>query len=96
MGEPSAIEVEIAYSPRPGEVDRRTMTVAAGTTVGEAIALSGWALPEGLAVGLWGRLCAPGDVLRDSDRIELYRPLAVDPKEARRKRYRARGTSGRR
>jgi putative ubiquitin-RnfH superfamily antitoxin RatB of RatAB toxin-antitoxin module len=35
-------------------------------------------------------------VLRNRDRVELYRPLKVDPKEARRQRYRGQGESGRR
>jgi putative ubiquitin-RnfH superfamily antitoxin RatB of RatAB toxin-antitoxin module len=35
-------------------------------------------------------LCEVSDVLRDRDRVELYRALTVDPKESRRKRYRSR------
>jgi putative ubiquitin-RnfH superfamily antitoxin RatB of RatAB toxin-antitoxin module len=42
-------------------------------------------------VGVWGRKERAGHVLRDLDRIELVRPLNVDPKEARRVRYRAHG-----
>jgi uncharacterized protein len=37
-------------------------------------------------VGIWGRLVARTCVLRDGDRIELYRPLELDPREARRRR----------
>jgi len=40
--------------------------------------------------GLWGRAAAPQTVLHDGDRIEIYRPLRVDPKVARRERYRQR------
>ena len=44
-------------------------------------------------MGVWGRACEPGQVLRDRDRVECYRPLTVDPKEARRLRHRrARGS----
>ena len=39
-------------------------------------------------VGIWGKLCSLETVLRDCDRVEIYRPLQVDPKEARRLRYR--------
>lgn len=39
------------------------------------------------AVAVWGRLCHPGLTLRDRDRVELVRGLRVDPKEARRQRY---------
>ena len=92
-GDGGTIEVEIAYSPRAGEVLRRTLTLPTGTTIGDAVAGSGWDLPADLRVGVWGRLGEPGEALRDRDRVELYRALAVDPKEARRKRYRARRNS---
>ena len=57
-----------------------------------ALARSGLAERHGLAadawkVGVWGRLAPPAQPLRDLDRVELYRPLQVDPKEARRLRY---------
>ena len=39
------------------------------------------------ACGVWGRVQPLDHVLRDGDRVELYRPLTVDPKEARRLRY---------
>ena len=38
------------------------------------------------AVGLWSRKCRGETPLRDGDRVELYRPLVADPKEARRSR----------
>ena len=41
------------------------------------------------ALGIWGRAQLPSEPLRDRDRVEVYRPLPVDPKEARRLRYRA-------
>ena len=37
-------------------------------------------------LGIYGKVVPPTTVLRDRDRIEIYRPLRVDPKEARRKR----------
>lgn len=39
--------------------------------------------------GVWGRACRESFVVRDQDRIELYRALTADPKEARRKRVSA-------
>jgi len=39
-------------------------------------------------VGIWSRPCGRHTVLRDGDRVELYRPLVVDPKQARRARAR--------
>ena len=84
-----SIRVEIAYSPQPGEVRRLSLRLPAGATVAEAIARSGWTLPEDLKPAVWGRLSALTDALRDLDRVELCRPLRVDPKEARRQRYRS-------
>jgi hypothetical protein len=40
------------------------------------------------AVGIWSRRCAPETLLRPADRIEVYRPLAADPKSMRRERAR--------
>ena len=42
-------------------------------------------------VGVWGRRCDVTAVLRENDRVELYRPLRVDPKVARRERFRKQG-----
>jgi putative ubiquitin-RnfH superfamily antitoxin RatB of RatAB toxin-antitoxin module len=44
----------------------------------------------GSRIGVWGKLKKLDDRLRDQDRIEIYRPLRVDPKEARRQRQRSR------
>jgi uncharacterized protein len=93
----TGLRISVAYSPRAGEVDVVDLQLAFGATVIEAIGASG--LPqrhptadlERLPVGIWGRLCERGDVLREGDRVELYRPLQVDPKEARRLRQRAQG-----
>lgn len=50
----------------------------------------------GGAVGIQGEACGRDRVVEDGDRVELYRPLAVDPKESRRKRARdARRSGGR-
>jgi uncharacterized protein len=91
---PLLIAVVVAYSPRAGVVDEVPLRLSAGATVADALAHSG--LRERHAavdfnafrVGVWGKLREPSDVLRDHDRVEFYRPLIVDPKEARRLRYR--------
>jgi putative ubiquitin-RnfH superfamily antitoxin RatB of RatAB toxin-antitoxin module len=85
----ASIRVELAFSLRPGEVQRLALTLPEGTTIALALELSGLALPADIRVGVWGRLRELTDTLRDRDRVELYRPLTVDPKEARRLRYRA-------
>jgi putative ubiquitin-RnfH superfamily antitoxin RatB of RatAB toxin-antitoxin module len=59
-----------------------------GTTAGQAVVMSG--LPAaGLRIGIRGKEAAPASVLRDGDRVEILRSLALDPGEARRRRARA-------
>ena len=86
----STIRVEVVYA----EPQRRIMRVAilaAEATVEQAIRTSGIRdeLPAGFAaasVGIFGRVVALDAPLRDGGRIELYRPLRIDPKQARRRR----------
>lgn len=92
-----SIGVELVYCPGPGQVDIVAMTLPGGTTVAAALQASGLLLrhqlaTEGLQLGIWCKACSPDATLRDRDRIEIYRALQVDPKEARRLRYkRSRG-----
>jgi putative ubiquitin-RnfH superfamily antitoxin RatB of RatAB toxin-antitoxin module len=85
------IDVEVVYA-LPRCSHRFRIRVAHGATVEAAIRASGIlsALPEldgpALDVGIFGRCCSLRDVVKDGDRIEIYRPLALDPKEARRRR----------
>lgn len=84
------IEVEVAYA-EPDRQFLRRITLPADTTVADAIAASGleseFAIDvSGLATGIWSKIVARDAALRDGDRVELYRPLVVDPKEARRRR----------
>ena len=46
---------------------------------------------DSLQIGVWGRKATPEQTLRDTDRVELYRPLKVDPKVARRERFKSQG-----
>lgn len=85
--------VEVVYSPTAREVDCVTLEVAEGATVLHALRES--RLLErhpqidlaSARVGVWGRVAPLSQVLREGDRVEVYRPLTVDPKEARRQRY---------
>ena len=38
-----------------------------------------------LEIGVWGRVVEPGYRLKSGDRVEIYRPLEIDPRDARRK-----------
>jgi len=85
------INVEVVYA-LPNEQILLKRTVPVGTTVADAIQASGVLdkRPEiDLAknkLGIFGKLTKADAVVRDKDRIEIYRPLIADPKEVRRKR----------
>jgi putative ubiquitin-RnfH superfamily antitoxin RatB of RatAB toxin-antitoxin module len=89
------IDIEVVYALPEKQVVRQ-MNLPEGTTVEQAVKLSGILLrfPEidllKNKLGIYGKLVPPTTVLRDRDRIEIYRPLKVDPKEARRKRAKKR------
>ena len=94
MGSAETLRVEVAYcpSPGPGVTDRVALTLPAGAVVADALLGSGLLARHGLALeglvfGVWSRRCEATTPLRDRDRVEVYRPLRVDPKEARRLRY---------
>lgn len=90
------LRVEVVFSPCVGQVERRMLTMPAGSRVRDAIERSGLLNPGDLlpghapTVGVWGALRRLDDALRDLDRVEIYRSLLVDPKEARRLRHRRR------
>ena len=88
------IEVEIVYA-LAHEQCLEVLRVAPGTTVAQAIEQSGFParFPEiaerSYDVGIFGRRTEQWTVLREFDRIEIYRPLIADPKQARRARTKA-------
>lgn len=82
------IRVQVCY-PLPHEPRLRELTLAEGSTVRDAVIASGLLpqfVPDQCPVGIFGRKRAPDTVLRDGDRVEIYRPLVADPKDARRRR----------
>lgn len=91
------LAVAIVYSPAPRQVREWQVKIPAGTTVAKALAACGVLdeFPELQAsrpvLGIWGRKTVPGHVLLDGDRVEIYRGLRVDPKVARRERFRRQG-----
>jgi putative ubiquitin-RnfH superfamily antitoxin RatB of RatAB toxin-antitoxin module len=86
------MKIAVFYAPRDGESDLRTVHLPAGATAEQAVQASGLlaAHPELATLdvrwGVDGRRVLPHHVLRDSDRIDLCRPLQVDPMTARRLR----------
>lgn len=90
---PDSIRVEVAYADAQIEF-LREIQLSKGATVADAVRASrvGEASAAAAAVtefGIWSRSVEPTQVLRDGDRVELYRPLEIDPKEARRLRARS-------
>jgi len=87
----SKIKIEVAYA-KPSEQVILTLDISDGSTIETAIIESGvlQLFPEiDLSinkVGIFGKLCKLDQVLRAGDRVEIYRPLLVDPKEMRRNR----------
>lgn len=83
--------VEVAYA-KPEEQLILTVSVKEGTTALQAVEKSGILdrFPEidpvKAKMGIFGKLIKSDTVLREHDRVELYRPLIADPKEVRRKR----------
>jgi putative ubiquitin-RnfH superfamily antitoxin RatB of RatAB toxin-antitoxin module len=87
------IRVEVAYA-LPDRQWLQSCELPEGATLADAIEASGLRrmLPElevgeGL-VGVWNRVRPLDTPLADGDRVEIYRPLRADPKEARRRRAR--------
>jgi len=91
------VRVELVWSPQAGDVQQRWLEVEEGATLEAALRacadfMAAQSQPlEELRLGIWGRLRPLTTALRERDRIEVYRPLTVDPKEARRLRYAKRG-----
>jgi len=91
MASGSDLQLEVVYARADVQVCRQ-VTVPAGSTVRQAIDASGLLteFPEILltkqSVGRYGELTALESEVQPGDRIEIYRPLQVDPRETRRRR----------
>lgn len=85
------MKVEVVYA-LPESQMLVPLDVVEGTTAEQAIRLSGILTdyPEidlnDCKIGIFSKLCELNTELRELDRVEIYRPLLVDPKEVRRKK----------
>ena len=92
---PDTITVEVVHA-RPEKQSLLTVEAPAGATVLEAIDRSGireefpGLVIDPARIGIFSRKASLDEVLREGDRVEIYRPLIADPKETRRKRAAAR------
>ena len=88
----SRLRIDVVYAPASREVCEVALDLPATATVLDAVNASGLltrfpALDVSQAgVGVWGHPAKPEQLLRDGDRVEIYRPLLADPKEVRRRR----------
>ena len=91
------MRVTVVHSPAPREVLEWPVTLPEGASLRDALSAGplAQALPpfdiRGASVGVWGRKASFDQILRDGDRVEVYRPLQVDPKVARRERFARQG-----
>lgn len=99
MATPEAFEeglrlnITLVYSPAPRKIREWTLQLCPGATVIQALAACEIfkEFPElvqnQLRTGIWGCKTQLNHLLADNDRVEVYRPLRVDPKTARRERF---------
>lgn len=83
------IRVQVCYPSAP-QPQLRELRLAEGSTLADAVHASGLAPPgldiDACPLGIFGKKKAPDTLLRDGDRVEIYRPLLADPMDARRRR----------
>jgi putative ubiquitin-RnfH superfamily antitoxin RatB of RatAB toxin-antitoxin module len=93
----STIAVTVCYSGAARSCREVQLQLAAGSCLADAVKASGLLLEmddaaiDALQTGIWGRKVPVDQVLREGDRVELYRALKVDPKVARRERFSRQG-----
>ncbi|MBA3593672.1 MAG: RnfH family protein [Pseudomonadota bacterium] len=91
------MNIVLLYSPAPRQVREWALVLPSGSTVAQALQASGVVaeFPElmsgSLLAGIWGRKTSLKQILQEGDRLEIYRPLRVDPKVARRERFNSQG-----
>ena len=86
------MRVEVVYALADVQ-DIVNLELAEGAVARQAIESSGLLARHGLAsaqlqLGIFGKKISPESLLHEGDRVEILRPLAIDPGEARRRRAR--------
>lgn len=92
------MRITVAHCLAPRQVQEFQIDLPEGARASQALQACGIGLQEdgapgdpGWLLGIWGRRCTPAAALQDGDRLEVYRPLRVDPKVARRERFKGQG-----
>lgn len=100
MASEPLLHLSLVYAPQARGVVEFKLMLQSPCTVLTALQQSGLLLqfpeidPRHVFVGIWGRRVKLDQRLRDHDRLEIYRPLRVDPKVARRERFARQGSRG--
>ena len=94
------MNISLVYSPQAHQVREWLLQVPEGCSVSQVLAQCR-ILEEfedlrqsPLMLGIWGKRASLQQLLHDNDRIEIYRKLRVDPKVARRERFKRQGAKG--
>ena len=94
MAESGQIQVEVAWA-IDGQVQSLLLALPAGATLADALVAATAQIGQVFAAdqdaGIWGKVLPRQTVLDEGDRVELYQPLKVDPKKARRERFAKQG-----
>jgi putative ubiquitin-RnfH superfamily antitoxin RatB of RatAB toxin-antitoxin module len=90
------INVQLVYSPAPRVVHELTLRLPKSACVSDALTIASQDerfanLPLDASYGIWNRKVTIKHHLSNDDRVEIYRPLRVDPKVARRERFKKQG-----
>ena len=91
MDKSSWLHLQAAWVDANGQMQERTLQLPAGSTLQQGLAACELQGHSHHACGIWGRTKPLDYVLQDGDRLELYQPLKVDPKIARRERFAQQG-----
>jgi len=83
------VQVVIAIDRGARQVEEHAHSLPVGALLGDVLHAAGVSAAED--AGIWGRMKPLDTPLRDGDRVEVYRPLRVDPKTARRERFKTQG-----
>ena len=87
-------EVDVVWVDAKGSVQERTVHLAQGACIEDALSACHIALQPQHTCGVWGRVKDLQSALQSGDRVEVYHPLKVDPKVARRERFAKQGARG--
>lgn len=90
------MDITVVYSAAPRKMFETSLSLPEGACVADALRASGVLAecgenPLPAMLGVWGRKARPEQLLQPGDRVEIYRPLTVDPMEARRSRFKRQG-----